>query len=99
MPFGIRIKDAAGALTVDYTFNIPRYVRDYATGVADGAVYVPEWETSPGTFVALEALPTDLPAPASTGPNVWKDGAVLRWAWPSYWNWTKTGVIIRVWVY
>lgn len=99
MPYGLRIKNPAGAVSVEYSNNLGRWLRDVNTGTTDGSLYVPEWETSRGAFILLETLPVSAPVPAATGPNAWMVGATINWAWSANWNWTKTPSILRLWVY
>lgn len=99
MSWGVRVKNASGRVSVDFSSNLARDLRDIYTGVSDGAVLIPEWASGRGWFVVLETLPLSAPTPASTSPNVWKSGSTLYWAWPSFWNWSKTPATIRVGVY
>jgi len=42
MAFGVQIKDAAGAVQVQYTSTLPRILGDFVTGTADGSISFPE---------------------------------------------------------
>ncbi|TQJ97332.1 hypothetical protein [Achromobacter sp. SLBN-14] len=41
MPYGLRIKDALGAVQVEYTSTLPRILGQFDTGVADGSISTP----------------------------------------------------------
>lgn len=93
MAFGLRIKDAAGAIQVQYTDSLPRIVAEFYTGTSDGAVNIPELSgAASSTYFVLGGNQI---ASFLNMPEITISGTVVSWAFVSATE--RVSVLVAVW--
>lgn len=78
MAAGLQTFDEGGALALDATFGVPKFIQLIPlTGDTEGgSAYIPLWETQQPWFVAITAT---IQSPLFTPPKVWVEGAYIKW--------------------
>lgn len=78
--YGYRGKDAAGNVTVEYAFRVPRILNRVYTGTAPGSIVIPEFA---GRVPMYQLLPADgTQTTPQYAPVVTISGTVLSWDFP-----------------
>lgn len=75
MTAGLQVWDANGVLVLDITTRLTRLVGSLDTGTSNGSFALPDHSGDP--FIMVEG---EVRIFNRSGPGIWLDGRVVRWA-------------------
>jgi len=82
MPYGIRIKDEFGGVSVEYTDRLTRVLGSVATGTVDGSVFVTP--VAGGLPFFSLAGSQDFSFTSTITPTVMLSGNLITWTFPQF---------------